>query len=359
MDVVPSAAPASRPCHEVAAAIQYPRMSSAPHTASSSPAPGVRGEQFDPDDYRMTVGEHLEELRRRLILGIIGFVVVLVFALVFGKQVTAEFCAPLINTLQAKHLNPQLFYDELSDGFMVFINISLISAVTIASPWILYQVWQFVAAGLYPHERKWVTRYLPLSLGLLVAGMLFVYFLVLPWTVEFFIDFGSSIPLPEQTTAIVKPSTQPTTANEIAQFAGDPDPWPDLVPWLNTMDGRLKIKIGKESRVIPFGPTNLAAPHITLDKYIDLVVGMLITFGLSFQLPLVVMVLARVGIVPVESLRKIRRYVYFALAVLAAAITPGDVITSTVALMVPLGLLYELGIWLAATGRGKVDVTRD
>ena len=71
---------------------------------------------------------------------------------------------------------------------MVFIDISLISAAALASPWILYQLWQFVAAGLYPHERKYVTRYLPLSIALLISGMLFVYFLVLPWTLEFFID---------------------------------------------------------------------------------------------------------------------------------------------------------------------------
>jgi sec-independent protein translocase protein TatC len=300
----------------------------------------------------MTVGEHLEELRRRLILAIVGFVVVLIVALCFGKRVTSEFCAPLIDTLIAKHLNPQLFYEELSDGFMVIINISLITAVAIASPWILYQLWQFVAAGLYPHERKWVTRYLPLSLALLIGGMAFVYFLVLPWSIEFFLDFGNDIPLPEPTPALITPATQPTPgAGEIAKFAGDPNPWPDLVPWLNTGEGRLKIKIDGQNRVIPFGPTNLAAPHITLDTYMDLVVGMLVTFGLSFQLPLAVMVLARIGILPVESLRNIRRYVYFALAVLAAAITPGDVITSTVALMVPLGLLYELGIWLAATGK--------
>jgi sec-independent protein translocase protein TatC len=74
---------------------------------------------------------------------------------------------------------------------------------------------------------------------------------------------------------------------------------------------------------------------------------MLLTFGLSFQLPLVVMALAKIGIVDVQTLKHMRRYVYFGLAILACAITPGDVITASVALVFPLILLYELGIWLA------------
>src|SRR5690606_566512 len=117
-----------------------------------------RGPDFDPDEYRMTIGEHLDELRRRLILGLIGFAVALAFCLAFGRQVTAAFCAPLIETLQSRGLNPQVYYTDVADAFMVFLKISLISAAAIASPWLLFQLWQFVAAGLYPHERLWVKR---------------------------------------------------------------------------------------------------------------------------------------------------------------------------------------------------------
>ena len=74
---------------------------------------------------------------------------------------------------------------------------------------------------------------------------------------------------------------------------------------------------------------------------------MLLTFGLSFQLPLVVLALVRIGIVDIDQLKAFRRYVYFAITILAAAITPGDVITATILLMIPLIFLYELGIWLA------------
>src|SRR6266576_3601140 len=145
-----------------------------------SPQDGHKG--FDPDSYRMTVGEHLEELRWRMVLALIGFAVVLGVCLFFGTEVLSAFCAPLVNTLAKHDINPQVVTDEVGEGFMTFIEISVICATALASPWILYQLWQFVAAGLYEHERKYVTRFLPLSLTLLVTGMLFVYFLVLPWT---------------------------------------------------------------------------------------------------------------------------------------------------------------------------------
>ena len=146
----------------------------------------------------MTVGEHLEELRWRLILGLIGFALVTVALLFFGDRVLQFFCKPLYDTLNSKGLNPQLYYTKLAEGFTVWLKIVLISAAAIASPWIVFQLWKFVAAGLYPNERKYVTRYAPLSIGLLIAGMLFVYFLVLPWTIVFFIDFAGSVPMPKQ-----------------------------------------------------------------------------------------------------------------------------------------------------------------
>lgn len=100
------------------------------------------------DEYRMTLGEHLEELRKRMVLALGGFAVLLVICLIYGRQVTAYFCLPLITVLQDRGLNPQVFSNQLADGFMVFIRISMISAAVLASPWMVYQLWQFVAAGL-------------------------------------------------------------------------------------------------------------------------------------------------------------------------------------------------------------------
>src|SRR5204863_6618570 len=129
----------------------------------------------------------------------------------------------------------------------------------------------------------------PLSITLLIAGMAFVYFIVLPWTISFFIAFGDSIPLPHTTSNHVA-TTMPSAGLPIAPMLdGDPpNPQPGQF-WVNKLEGRFKFYFAKDDlRVIPFGPSNLLAPHITLPDYISLVVGTLLTFGLCFQLPLVV-----------------------------------------------------------------------
>ena len=304
-------------------------------------------EEFDPDQYRMTVGEHLEELRRRLLLGLIGFVVVGVVMLIFGDQVLLIFCRPLTTTLQSRGLNPQIYTHTLGEGFTTWLKVALICATAVASPWLVFQLWQFVAAGLYPHERKYVTRYAPLSIALLIGGMIFVYFIVLPWTIQFFIDFSASVPMP-QAHAV---TTQPHDAFIIPSLPGDPQNPKPYEFWYDSYIGQMKFFIpGDGVRPLPLLANNLLTPQIMLGDYIDLVVGMLLTFGLSFQLPLVVMALIAHGNLEVSGLKSMRRYVYFGMTVLACAITPGDVVTASIALVVPLCLLYELGIWLAGVG---------
>jgi Sec-independent protein secretion pathway component TatC len=325
-------------------------------TTASPPKSNGKAE-FDPDQYRMTIGEHLEELRTRLILSIVGVFLAFIVCFVFSDRVITAFCAPLINTLSKHDINTQLITDEVGEGFMVAIQISLITALAIAGPWALYQLWQFVAAGLYPHERKYITKYMPLSIGLLVTGMLFVYFLVLPWTLDFFIAWSTGIKVPLDKTAVVE-TTGPATPGAPAPsppvlvpfLKGNPSKMVEGMIWYDTVQQRLKFCLKGEPRVIAINSDNLLAPEIKLETYIDLVVGMLITFALSFQLPLVVLALERIGILDLDALRSMRKYVYFAMTIVAAVITPGDVITATIALMVPLCLLYELGVWLARMG---------
>jgi sec-independent protein translocase protein TatC len=308
-------------------------------------------ESFDPDSYRMSIGDHLDELRRRLILALIGFAVAMAGCLFFGREVMAFFCRPLIATLRQYDINPQMFFTNVSDPFMVYLKISMISAAVIASPWIIWQVWLFVAAGLYANERKTVTRYIPLSITLMLVGVLFVYYLVLPWTLQFFVSFSINIPLPEELSPVV--STQvPTTQADVMRFVetlpGDPaSPQPYQI-WFDTTQNRLKLFVGDKIRVLQFGAENLTSPMILLPDYVNLVLSMVLVFGLSFQLPLAVLALATLGIMEVETLRKTRKMVYFVMAILACLITPGDVITATVALMIPLCGLFELGLFLAA-----------
>jgi len=302
----------------------------------------------NPNEYRMSLGDHLEELRRRLILALIGFAVAMAGCLVFGKEVLAIFCKPLLQVMQKYEVNPMLFMGNLSDGFMVYLKISMIAALVLAAPWMVWQLWLFVAAGLYPHERKTITRYVPLSLSLLIGGELFVYFLVLPWTIQFFMAFSISIPMPDLATTMAPTTQQSESYVQVPQLAGNPATAPDLAMWFDTTQQRLKMMVAGKVRVIQFGPENLVSPQILLTEYIDLVLGMLVVFGLSFQLPLVILALCTVGILEPDTLRGARKTVYFIMAIVAAVITPGDVITASVALMIPLCLLFELGVWMAS-----------
>jgi sec-independent protein translocase protein TatC len=318
-------------------------------TTSAPPTdPPPHPPAFNPDAYRMTIGEHLEELRTRLILALVGFAIAALACFWQAERVIVIFCRPLLHVLQEKNLNTQLFYSELGDGFMVYVKISVICAAVISAPWMLFQIWKFVAAGLYPGERKYVTRYIPLSIALLISGMLFVYFVVLPWTISFFISFADDIPMPTQTSSHVATTLPAAGLPSIPQLDGDPASPIAGQFWYNKSEGRLKMAIGaNDMRVLTFGPNNLLAPHISLPDYIDLVVNTLLTFGLCFQLPLVVLAIVRIGIINVETFKRSRRYVYFGISILAAAMTPGDMVTAMIALMLPLILLFELGIFLA------------
>jgi sec-independent protein translocase protein TatC len=310
-----------------------------------------RDHDFDPDRYRMSVGDHLEELRARLIKALIGVFIAFFGGLTVAKQFLLPYIAgPLIAALKAADVTPQMFFTNVTDPFFVYLRLSMIAAFVVAGPWVLWQAWQFIAAGLYRHERKAVTRYLPLSLALFFGGIAFAWWVVLPWTLSFFLGWSMTIPMPDEPPTRLVADDTPAL---VAMLDGDPAAPQDGQLWYNRLSRQLKMQIDGKPRVLAFNPTNLAAPIITLPQYVSLVLMMLIVFGLSFQIPIVVMALIRTGIVEPEVLRQHRKYVYFVMVVAACVITPGDVIIMTVSLIGPLIILYEAGIWL-----GERDVAR-
>jgi sec-independent protein translocase protein TatC len=318
-----------------------------PNGKAASKTAKVKLEYAHPDDYRMTLGDHLEELRMRLFFGLIGYVLVAIGCFIFGEKVVWYFCRPLAYALESNKLSPQVFVTAASETFMVYVKISMITAAVFASPWMLYQLWQFVAAGLYPKERKYVTKYLPLSVVLLISGMLFLYFFVLPITLKFFIGFNIGPAIPMTAPAQIDPIAVNRLPVRVPTLQGDPANPVDGEIWLDVVQHRLKLRFDGETRVVQFGSDQLVTPIITLAWYIDMVIDMLIGFGLAFQMPLVVLLLVRIGIVDVPTLRKFRKYAYFIITIVAAVIVP-DVVGGMIALMIPLIGLYEMGIWMAA-----------
>jgi sec-independent protein translocase protein TatC len=299
----------------------------------------------DPESYRMSIGDHLEELRTRLLLGLGGFGLACIVCFLFAQRVMVIFCWPLVTQLKRHDLNPQLVYTGISDPFMTFLKVTFISATALAGPWLLYQIWLFVSAGLYPHERKVVTKYIPMSVVLLLTGIVFVYIVVMPLCVGFFLEFSNALPLPWTDRPTV--ATTPGAVLTIPQWNGDPAQPVRGQIWFNTADRRINLFNGEETLTMQFGPSNLLTPMLSLSDYVDLTLTFMLTFGLAFQLPLVVLALVRVGIVEIDFLQKQRRTVYFVMAILAAFIAPGDIVLSMLSLLIPLILLYELGLWMA------------
>ncbi|MGD0999922.1 MAG: twin-arginine translocase subunit TatC [Candidatus Brocadiia bacterium] len=254
----------------------------------------------------MTVLEHLGELRRRIIRSAIVFLLATMFCFYYGYEpVKLVLVAPL-EALNANTKNPFSAYNPLVrrlrpqmvgpttvvqvrlnamtpwEPFMVKFNISMLGALVISSPFLFYQLWAFIGAGLRPGEKSVVLRYLPLSLALFIAGMLFAYLVALP----------------------------------IAML------------YLLTVDPEINL-------VLMYAP------------YMKLIIKIMAAFGLVFQLPLVMMALARLGLVQVKTMTHYRRHAIVGLFITAALLAPSPDPFSMCLLAIPMIALYEFGILLS------------
>jgi sec-independent protein translocase protein TatC len=211
-----------------------------------------------------------------------------------GKQwveVPTEFVSPVILASQLQQYQtlvgkrPTLSTLNVQEGFVVFIQVCLVTGFVLASPWVFYQIWSFVAAGLYPHEKRYVNVFLPVSIGLFLAGVLLSEFFVIPQAVHALLWFNE---------------------------------------WLNL------------------------EPDLRLNEWLSFAILVPLVFGISFQTPLVMLFLERIGLVTVEKFRGMRRIAWFVLCVFAAIIIPTFDIPTMLMLWLPMCLLYELGIWMCA-----------
>jgi sec-independent protein translocase protein TatC len=142
---------------------------------------------------RMTFGEHLEELRSRVVKALVGFLIAFIGCFLYNERLIELVCDPLFWVLKINDQPPALFPRRVTEVFFTSLKVSAIAAFVIASPWIMYQVWAFIASGLYPQERKVVYLYAPLSLIFFLAGAVFFYLLVLPIALNYFVSFGKDV----------------------------------------------------------------------------------------------------------------------------------------------------------------------
>ena len=236
----------------------------------------------EPGEVRMAIGEHLEELRQRVIYAMLGLLAGMVVALFFGREMLIVLEYPYRVVMTELGQDPSLWVLKASGGFIIYLKVALIGGMLISAPWIFYQFWKFAAAGLYRRERRYVLVAVPFSAGLFIAGALFFLFVAALPLMRFFLSFNQSL--------------------------------------------------GIETR-------------LTLDNHISMMLGMMLAFGLGFQLPLVVALLGMMGLVTPKILSKYRRHVIVILLIFAAVVTSPSPIDQ-VLLALPMWLLYELGIVL-------------
>lgn len=338
----------------------------AKNAKQEEPAEPVEGEE---SHTRMTFGEHLEELRKCIMRAGAGVLIAVGVCLYFMYDIFELVVRPF-RLAAMKHSLPGVFTTlKPQEGFFTYITLAFRVGLIVASPWIIYQAWKFVGSGLYKKERKIVYRYVGPSAFLFLLGVAFFYFIVLPMTLNFFMNFtahtGKSRPMPvwfeklmgldiPATPAL--PGTNPATLPmqvplKIPVLAQNPPAPPagESLLFFNSTESHLVLMVGDQTYTMPVQlEDSLFANNWRADDYLNFVAFTALIFGLAFELPMVILVLAQVGIVQTQTFRKVRKYAYFGILIGAVIAAPsGDLMTLTF-LFLPLVGLYEVGIIAAA-----------
>lgn len=308
---------------------------------------------------RMSFGDHLEELRACLIRALIGVALATAVTLYFGREILQIIYQPLLVVQFANGLQPQIQVLSPTGAFSAYLKIGFFSGLIIAMPWVLHQTWTFVSTGLYPHERRFVKLLIPISTLLFAVGVLFLYFVVLPIVLHFFVRFNETFKVSDLTptgfSSLLLPAHIPETSAADTQLANvpvlstDPTNPQNGDMWVSAATRRLNVKTPDGLWSMPFqtaASTSSLQSQFALDYYISFVLMLGLAFGLAFESPLVVLFLAWSGLAPVETMAGARKYILFGIVIIASVITPPDVI-SQMLLAIPMYGLFELGLLAA------------
>lgn len=255
---------------------------------SAQQTPNQTPESDKEEGMQETFLTHLFELRDRLIKSVAALLVVFLGLVYWAPDIFHLFSKPLLDALPN---GGRMIVTDVTGSFFVPMKVTMLVAFLGALPVIMYQLWAFIAPGLYKHERQLILPIVTSSYILFIAGMAFAYFLVFPTVFQFMAHYNAPLG---------------------ADMATD------------------------------------------IDKYLSFAMTTFLAFGLTFEVPVVVVVLVKLGMVRIKKLKEIRPYIIVGAFVIAAVVTPPDVL-SQLLLAVPLCLLYELGILVARFYEPKLD----
>tara|TARA_B100002051_G_scaffold217717_1_gene210638 strand:+ start:167 stop:934 length:768 start_codon:yes stop_codon:yes gene_type:complete len=228
---------------------------------------------------------HLSELRRRLVHSLIFIFIIFVLGYIFAENIYNFLVEPYAKAVKDDGVSRRLIFTALHETFITYLKVAFFSAIFLGSPIFLVQIWKFVAPGLYKNEKKALLPYLVATPILFLLGGMLIYYLVMPLAIKFFLSFE-------------------TTGQ------------------LNSLPIQLEAKV---------------------NEYLSLIMRLIFAFGLSFQLPILLNLLARIGVIDSEYLKIRRKYFVVIIFAAAAILTPPDPITQ-IGLAIPLLILYELSI---------------
>ena len=229
---------------------------------------------------------HLTELRERLIHSLVFLFSFFVICYFFAENIYGFLVDPYAEAVKNDNIERRLIFTALQETFLTYLKVAFFASLFVTSPFILIQIWKFIAPGLYEHEKSAIMPYLIITPILFFLGGALVYYLIMPLAIKFFLSFESS-------------------------------------GLITSLPIQLEAKV---------------------NEYLSLVMKLIFAFGLSFQLPVVLSLLARVGAVDSEFLKTRRKYVIVIIFAAAALLTPPDPITQ-IGLAIPLLILYELSIF--------------